>query len=138
MATKKKGTGLLMVWCDVPVDKEPEFNRWYNEEHLAERMAVPGFLSAAPRETVTGPPQHLGHPPVPHALRVRTPEGVRKRGVEGPAERLPGEQPHPPPHEARPRFAGGVCENVRAVKRRGASPGFAHKAGSPPVVFGRR
>ena len=47
MATKKKGTGLLMVWCDVPADKEDEFNRWYNEEHLAERLALPGFLNGA-------------------------------------------------------------------------------------------
>ena len=38
----KKGTGLLMVWCDVPTGQEEEFNRWYNEEHLAEILAVPG------------------------------------------------------------------------------------------------
>jgi hypothetical protein len=56
---KKKGTGLLMVWADVPAEKEPEFNRWYNEEHLAERMAVPGFLSAARYEAVKGGPKHL-------------------------------------------------------------------------------
>ena len=43
----KKGTGLLMVWADVPADKEEEFNRWYNEEHLPERMAIPGFLGGA-------------------------------------------------------------------------------------------
>jgi hypothetical protein len=55
----KKGTGLLMVWVDVPADKEPDFNRWYNEEHLAERMAVPGFLSAARYEAVKGGPKHL-------------------------------------------------------------------------------
>jgi hypothetical protein len=55
----KKGTGLLMVWTDVPADKEPEFNRWYNEEHLAERLAVPGFLNAARYEAVKGGPKHL-------------------------------------------------------------------------------
>ena len=55
----KKGTGLLMVWCDVPTDKEKEFNRWYNEEHLAERLAIPGFLSAARYEAVKGGPKHL-------------------------------------------------------------------------------
>src|SRR5919106_1718057 len=38
--TAKRGTGLLMVWADVPAAQEPEFNRWYNEEHLAERLAV--------------------------------------------------------------------------------------------------
>jgi len=55
----KKGTGLLMVWTDVPADKEPDFNRWYNEEHLAERLSVPGFLSAARYEAVKGGPKHL-------------------------------------------------------------------------------
>jgi hypothetical protein len=54
-----KGSGLLMVWADVPADKEKEFNRWYNEEHLAERLAVPGFLSAARYEAVKGSPRHL-------------------------------------------------------------------------------
>ena len=55
----KRGTGLLMVWCDVPADKEPDFNKWYNEEHLAERLSVPGFLSAARYEAVKGGPKHL-------------------------------------------------------------------------------
>jgi hypothetical protein len=54
-----KGSGLLMVWADVPSDKEKEFNRLYNEEHLAERLAVPGFLSAARYEAVKGGPRHL-------------------------------------------------------------------------------
>ena len=43
---KKKGTGLLMVWCEVPDDVEDEFNRWYNEEHLTERLEIPGYISA--------------------------------------------------------------------------------------------
>jgi hypothetical protein len=60
MATKK-GTGLLMVWADVPADKEAEFNRWYNEEHLKERLSVPGFLSAARYEAVKGGPKHLAY-----------------------------------------------------------------------------
>ncbi len=56
---KKKGTGLLMVWGDVPTDREDEFNRWYNEEHLADQLSVPGFLSAARYEAVEGGPKHL-------------------------------------------------------------------------------
>src|SRR5919106_29455 len=56
---KKRGTGLSMVWADVPADKEAEFNRWYNEEHLAERLAIPGFLSGARYEAVKGGPKHL-------------------------------------------------------------------------------
>ncbi len=54
-----KGTGLLMVWCDVPEDREDEFNRWYNEEHLAEILTVPGVLNAARYEAVKGGPKHL-------------------------------------------------------------------------------
>ena len=57
--TVKNGTGLLMVWADVPADREPDFNRWYNEEHLAERLAIPGFLAAARYEAVKGGPKHL-------------------------------------------------------------------------------
>jgi hypothetical protein len=59
MADSKKGTGLLMVWAEVPADKEPDFNRWYNEEHLAERLAIPGFLAGARYEAVKGGPKHL-------------------------------------------------------------------------------
>jgi len=55
----KKGTALLMVWADVPADKEAEFNRWYNEEHIPERLAVPGFLSGARYEAVKSGPKHL-------------------------------------------------------------------------------
>jgi hypothetical protein len=58
---RKKGTGLLMVWTDVPADREEEFNRWYNEEHIPERLSVPGFLSAARYEAVKGGPKHLAY-----------------------------------------------------------------------------
>jgi hypothetical protein len=59
MSQARKGTGLLMVWADVPPEREEEFNRWYNAEHVAERLAVPGFLSAARYEAVKGGPKHL-------------------------------------------------------------------------------
>jgi hypothetical protein len=57
--TTRKGTALLMVWADVPAEKEEEFNRWYNGEHLAERLSLPGFLSGARYEAVKGGPRHL-------------------------------------------------------------------------------
>ena len=41
----KKGTGLLMVWADIPADKEEDFNNWYNTEHLAELLSIPGAVS---------------------------------------------------------------------------------------------
>lgn len=37
---------LLSVWNDIDAADEDEFNRWYREEHLGERLGLPGILSA--------------------------------------------------------------------------------------------
>ena len=55
----KKGDGLLMVFCEVPAEHEEEFNRWYNEEHIPERLSIPGVLNAARYEAVAGGPKYL-------------------------------------------------------------------------------
>ena len=55
----KKGTGLRMVWVDVPAEAEEGFNRWYNEEHIADLLAIPGVLDAARCVAVSGGPKHL-------------------------------------------------------------------------------
>ena len=55
----KKGTGLLMVWVDVPEQYEDEFNKWYNEEHIPEITSIPGVLNAARYEAVKSGPKHL-------------------------------------------------------------------------------
>ena len=55
----KKGTAMMMVMADIPADKEDDFNRWYNEEHLAELLSVPGILNAARYEAVSSGPKHL-------------------------------------------------------------------------------
>jgi hypothetical protein len=36
----------LLVANDVTPDAETDFNRWYENQHLAERLGVPGFLNA--------------------------------------------------------------------------------------------
>ena len=58
MATKK-GSGLLMVWADVPAEQEEEFNRWYNEEHVGDLLSIPGVLNAARYEAISGGPKYL-------------------------------------------------------------------------------
>ncbi|MFQ6029372.1 MAG: hypothetical protein ACE5Q6_17995 [Dehalococcoidia bacterium] len=58
MATKK-GRGLLMVYADVPEEFEEEFNRWYDEEHIPERLAIAGVLNAARYIAVQGGPKYL-------------------------------------------------------------------------------
>jgi hypothetical protein len=55
----KKGNGLLMVYCDVAAEHEDEFNRWYNEEHIPERLAIAGVLDAARYKAVEGGPTYL-------------------------------------------------------------------------------
>jgi hypothetical protein len=79
MATKKKGTGLMMVWTDVPADKEKEFNRWYNDEHLAERLELPGFLNGARYEAVKGGPKHLAVYELESVAALETPEYKKVR-----------------------------------------------------------
>ena len=37
--------GLLLTLTEPPPAMEEEFNAWYDEEHLAERLAIPGFRS---------------------------------------------------------------------------------------------
>jgi len=55
----KKGNGLLMVYSDVAAEHEEEYNRWYNEEHIPERLSIPGVLNAARYQAVQGGPRYL-------------------------------------------------------------------------------
>ena len=40
------GKGMLLTSMDVDAADEAEFNRWYDREHLEERVAIDGFLEA--------------------------------------------------------------------------------------------
>lgn len=40
------GTGMLLTSMDVDEAHEGDFNRWYDREHLVERVAIEGFLEA--------------------------------------------------------------------------------------------
>jgi hypothetical protein len=50
------GKGMLLTSMDIDPSDEAEFNRWYDREHLEERVAIEGFLEA--RRYVA----HEGHP----------------------------------------------------------------------------
>jgi antibiotic biosynthesis monooxygenase (ABM) superfamily enzyme len=56
---KTRGTGLLMVWTDIDPEFEAEFNQWYDEEHIARLLQVPGFLNAGRYVAVKGAPKYL-------------------------------------------------------------------------------
>ena len=53
------GKGLLLVAVDVDVQHEAELHRWYDDEHIAERMAIPGFLRARRFKALEGGPKFL-------------------------------------------------------------------------------
>ena len=55
----QKGRAIFMVYVDIDAKDAPEFNEWYNKEHLPELLSVPGILSAARYEAVKGGPQYL-------------------------------------------------------------------------------
>jgi hypothetical protein len=38
--------GLLLTMTEPPAAMEEEFNAWYDDEHMHERLAIPGFRSA--------------------------------------------------------------------------------------------
>src|ERR1700728_3152064 len=40
------GKGMLLTSMDIDAADEAEFNRWYDREHLEERVAIEGFLEA--------------------------------------------------------------------------------------------
>lgn len=37
--------GYLFVWTNVDPAQEDDFNRWYDREHVEERIGIPGFVS---------------------------------------------------------------------------------------------
>jgi len=55
-----KGTGMLMTSMDIDAVHEQEFNQWYDREHLAERVAIEGFVEARRYVAVNAAPKYLG------------------------------------------------------------------------------
>jgi hypothetical protein len=51
--------GLLLFTTDIDTAMEEEFHRWYEDEHIPERMAVPGFLTARRFRAIEGGPKYL-------------------------------------------------------------------------------
>ena len=54
-----KKRALNMVRVDPPVEREEEWNEWYNTKHIPDRMAVPGFLFARRFIAIEGEPKYL-------------------------------------------------------------------------------
>lgn len=52
--------GMLIVQMEPPAPLEEEFHSWYDTEHIPERKALPGFLSAERFVCVEGWPRYMG------------------------------------------------------------------------------
>lgn len=40
------GKAILLVMTEIDPDHEDDWNRWYDEEHIPQRLQFPGFLAA--------------------------------------------------------------------------------------------
>lgn len=53
------GKGMLLTSMNIGASDEAEFNRWYDREHLEERVAIDGFLEARRYVAHDGNPKYL-------------------------------------------------------------------------------
>ncbi|MGY3616956.1 hypothetical protein [Bradyrhizobium sp. USDA 10063] len=53
------GKGMLLTSMDIDPADEADFNRWYDREHLEERVAIDGFLEARRYVADEGKPKYL-------------------------------------------------------------------------------
>ena len=53
------GKGMLLTSMNIDAADEAEFNRWYDHEHLEERVAIDGFLEARRYVAHDGNPKYL-------------------------------------------------------------------------------
>jgi hypothetical protein len=51
--------GILAIFNNAAPGREAEFEEWFQYEHLAERLAVPGFLLGRRYEAVSGQPRYF-------------------------------------------------------------------------------
>lgn len=112
-----KERALLMVKVDPPAGRESEWNNWYNNSHVAERLAIPGFLSARRFTLVEGIPKPVAVAGEAKYLALYDLENVRVMNDE-PYLRLRQKQALLPPDSfdaqiaKLPKFARGVYQQV--------------------------
>jgi hypothetical protein len=94
MNTSSVRTVMLALVHVPPSVDENEFNNWYNEEHAAERMQCPGFISVARFRATDNSRRYLAlyelagagaiHTPEYGSL-IRIPSDIGRPGVSGSA-----------------------------------------------------
>ena len=74
--------GLLLTMTEPPQAMDEEFNAWYDTEHMVERLAIPGFLSARrwQRECAPGAGRYLATYELTSPAILETPEYLARVG----------------------------------------------------------
>ena len=105
------GTGLLVIWTDIAPEYEVEFNQWYDQEHIPQLLAVPGFQTGRRYQAVEGQPRYI-------AVYQLADEHVLK----GDAFRAVRENPTPWTAKLRPHFRNTQRGVFRQIFSHGVSP----------------
>jgi hypothetical protein len=69
-----RGKHLLSVFTGIPAEIEDDFNKWYNTQHIPERLAIAGFQKAARYASLKGEPKYLALYELDDAKVLETPE----------------------------------------------------------------
>jgi hypothetical protein len=51
--------GILAIWNDCAPGRDADFEHWFQSEHLAERLGVPGFRRGRRHEAILGSPRYF-------------------------------------------------------------------------------
>src|ERR1700750_342126 len=73
--------GFLLVLMQPPPSFEEEFNAWYDTEHIAERLAVPGFETGLRFVCLDGAPKYLAMYDLAKAGVLDSPEYAKVAGA---------------------------------------------------------
>lgn len=59
-AKNQRRPGVMIAMFDIPEALDDEFNKWYDEEHIPEKVGrVPGFIRARRYKSLEGRPNYL-------------------------------------------------------------------------------
>ena len=106
--------GMLLVWTDVEPSAEEDFNAWYDEEHLPERVGVPGFIGGG---------RYHGGEAEPRYFAVYGAESVGVLSGADYLERL--NNPTPWTQRVMPTFRNTVRAVCSVAGEEGGAPGEA-------------
>ena len=106
------GKGMLLTSMDVDAADEVEFNRWYDREHLEERVAIDGFLEAR---------RYVAHDASPKYLCLYSTSTIEV--LDSPAYRAKLANPTDWSKRTMPRFKNMIRAAARITISRGQGRG---------------